>query len=1243
MVVYAEGDQGDSPAASSDVSEPPPSNSDSSSSGDPPSTTDSDPGTQTSSPANDAGSDPAPSTQSGAAESGSDGSDPANSNDSNTTSGIDTTPNSDSSDNQSNSPTNPDSPSFVDPSINNVPNSDPSNNSDISDLSNDAQTDPALDNLDPSDTSSSINEPATADPLSADPEAEDDSLLEKDTLLDEDSLLDEEEDPLNPLSKKMKKNLEVNPEEDPLADQQLLLKAKTSPLLLGSQPTYTVSFDVQGHGSAPTSQSITSGEKVQEPTAPTADGFTFGGWFKESGCNNAWFFDSDTVTGELTLFAKWISTDPTVTFDVQGHGTAPASQTVSSGSTISEPAAPTAEGYSFGGWYKEAACNNAWNFASDTVTSDIILYAKWDGGTDAWIEDYIDTTGYSLNEGATTDCHGRPIPTGLSGTVTLGHFKRQTYPGPLEVYGITQINGKYYQVNLMNSSQGAASTDVGNPMQSSWHDKAKNVTSLRFIEGSADGQFTSGKVIANDGCQGMFRHMNSVTFFDLSGLDMTETTNIGHLFCQNWALESINVNTAIPKATNIYHLFGACTAVKFINLSKADFSNATVVGTALNNCTGLETILTPKIGANSVALPAGIKYFTSYADYAADPQVNYHMALTSILQPGTRLMKTPTPQEEGEFPTQISIDTYANPPAIFLGQSSQVTAKVTWDDGSITDESSSDTIIWASSDPSIATVDSNGKAIGVNYGCVWITATSVKDNSVIGRAFLEVIDPPKLYVQRRNIPNTVDDNPFTVTQNGAIPVDGGAASVADLRGNRYLFINNVTDAKKDAWIARLSSESSDPFDPYALTVYDASIYMDAAASTPAGNSDFTNCTIRVALPASVDLTEDVHLYSVENGALETFRKYSESGSAKGYRTFSSVDGTPMIEFTTDHFSDFAICYSNRHFSIDPSVEGSLIDTANTDIDSKLGLRGLYVDNVTDSQTDCWTSRLNNINYSYDNLCVFDINLWKLDSNYNKIEKVENGAGDFGTCTITMLLPSYMDINNGRIQLFSLVSGYLETFESYADNTTTSGYKTFTDTDGRQKIKFRTNHFSPYVLVYTANVTPTPPTVITKIVTQEVPVIKEVPVIVEKSVSSGGSSGTTVIQAPQPAYTTVRVATPTPNPSNYITPANTLTSSPPQAGSKAPVTGDFGDYSGAPPGRPPDTELFGISLLLLLIVMILYIRSSITEQSELYEIDVIPKQNKQDSTFELHITDNKPRIIRNNGPPVIESEELHKKS
>lgn len=45
--------------------------------------------------------------------------------------------------------------------------------------------------------------------------------------------------------------------------------------------------------------------------------------------------------------------------------------------TITEPNTLFAENYVFRGWYKEATCENAWDFANDKVVCNTTLYAKW--------------------------------------------------------------------------------------------------------------------------------------------------------------------------------------------------------------------------------------------------------------------------------------------------------------------------------------------------------------------------------------------------------------------------------------------------------------------------------------------------------------------------------------------------------------------------------------------------------------------------------------------------------------------------------------------------------------------------------------------------------------------------------------------------------------------------------------------------------------------------------------------------
>ena len=42
------------------------------------------------------------------------------------------------------------------------------------------------------------------------------------------------------------------------------------------------------------------------------------------------------------------------------------------------PENPTREGYDFSGWYVDYACSDAWDIETDTIETDITLYAGWE-------------------------------------------------------------------------------------------------------------------------------------------------------------------------------------------------------------------------------------------------------------------------------------------------------------------------------------------------------------------------------------------------------------------------------------------------------------------------------------------------------------------------------------------------------------------------------------------------------------------------------------------------------------------------------------------------------------------------------------------------------------------------------------------------------------------------------------------------------------------------------------------------
>ncbi len=67
-----------------------------------------------------------------------------------------------------------------------------------------------------------------------------------------------------------------------------------------------VTFNANGHGTAPDPVSIlwSNEDKLDEPTAPTANGYEFTGWYIDAGCTTPWNFN-DVIPGDMTLYAGW--------------------------------------------------------------------------------------------------------------------------------------------------------------------------------------------------------------------------------------------------------------------------------------------------------------------------------------------------------------------------------------------------------------------------------------------------------------------------------------------------------------------------------------------------------------------------------------------------------------------------------------------------------------------------------------------------------------------------------------------------------------------------------------------------------------------------------------------------------------------------------------------------------------------------------------------------------------------------
>ena len=227
-----------------------------------------------------------------------------------------------------------------------------------------------------------------------------------------------------------------------------------------STNTYLVAFDF-GNG--------TVDEKTYEyeativyPDNPERTGYTFGGWFEDAAFVTP--FEGITATRDITLYAKWTIVQYTVTFNL-GNGTT-LNDVFDYGSTIVYPDNIERIGYTFGGWFEDAAF--ATLFEGTTATRDITLYAKWtivqytvafdfgNGTVDEKTYEYEATIIYPDNVERT-------------GYVFAGWFEDAAFATPFEGTTATRNVVVYAKYVAKQESEGNESGSISSSSSSSKH------------------------------------------------------------------------------------------------------------------------------------------------------------------------------------------------------------------------------------------------------------------------------------------------------------------------------------------------------------------------------------------------------------------------------------------------------------------------------------------------------------------------------------------------------------------------------------------------------------------------------------------------------------------------------------------------------------------------------------------------------------------------------------------------------
>lgn len=170
--------------------------------------------------------------------------------------------------------------------------------------------------------------------------------------------------------------------------------------------------------------------KVTVTPGSTIESGTFNGEVINNGTISGGTFSGTVINGEDGTIAEGVSIPNLkfiVTFDNEGTRT---TAIIDNGVKLTAPAAPTKEGYRFGGWYYDNSGSKAkWNFDTDTVTRAMTLTAKW-------VQTYtvaFDTNGGSAVAPVTVDAGStatKPADPMKSGYTFGGWYKDSTLQTP---------------------------------------------------------------------------------------------------------------------------------------------------------------------------------------------------------------------------------------------------------------------------------------------------------------------------------------------------------------------------------------------------------------------------------------------------------------------------------------------------------------------------------------------------------------------------------------------------------------------------------------------------------------------------------------------------------------------------------------------------------------------------------------------------------------------------------------------
>lgn len=223
--------------------------------------------------------------------------------------------------------------------------------------------------------------------------------------------------------------------------------------------------------------SVPYGKLLEQPEDPALEGSSFMGWYTDIAFTQPWNFTSNQVEQNTTIYARFSKQTFTVNFAAAGTQTPKAITGIYYDQLVRPiPEAPVSNSKLFAGWYLDKELEQSFDFAFDTVKSDITLYPKWVDKTYTVFGGVADSAGNLLQDAkveifqneaklaeTSTDKNGLfrfvQVPTGQYSIVATDNTKNTTIELTVTDQDIMQL-----VITLPNESisKGVVSSDTSN-------------------------------------------------------------------------------------------------------------------------------------------------------------------------------------------------------------------------------------------------------------------------------------------------------------------------------------------------------------------------------------------------------------------------------------------------------------------------------------------------------------------------------------------------------------------------------------------------------------------------------------------------------------------------------------------------------------------------------------------------------------------------------------------------------------